>query len=191
MVEKQLIGFEGSLEVHSVDAVAMVMGLFSRRQKLEHRMLGTRTSLSTWSPPWFTAMKLPGSHQRWFCFQQCLGRSSSLWANAIDVRQMFQEWCLAQLLPVLGTRKSSKLPVCMERKNGWTGALTLWWDVWIHFIKFILNTNQNTHQKNWCSSQFKDKTWYLAFSPVPILCLWYPGDSIMESLPNLKLGSRL
>lgn len=37
MGEKQLKGFEGPLEVHCVAAVTMVMGLFSRRQKLEPR----------------------------------------------------------------------------------------------------------------------------------------------------------
>lgn len=46
MGKKQLKGFEGHLVVHYLDAVAMVIGLFFRRQKLEHRMLGTRVSLS-------------------------------------------------------------------------------------------------------------------------------------------------
>jgi len=35
--KKQLKGFEGHLEVHCAAAVTMVMGLFSRRQKLEPR----------------------------------------------------------------------------------------------------------------------------------------------------------
>lgn len=37
MGEKQPQGSEGHLEAHYVDAVTMVMGLFSRRQKLEPR----------------------------------------------------------------------------------------------------------------------------------------------------------
>lgn len=46
MGKKQLKGFEEYLVVHYVDEVAMEIGLFSRRQKLEQRMLGTRVSLS-------------------------------------------------------------------------------------------------------------------------------------------------
>lgn len=45
MGKKQLEGSEGHSVVHYMNVVAMVIGLFSRRQELEHRMLGTKDAI--------------------------------------------------------------------------------------------------------------------------------------------------
>lgn len=62
------------------------------------------------------AMKLPGSHQRPFCFQHYLGRISGLWAKALQVWQMFQEWSLPHCLP---SGKGSKVPVSVCENDAW------------------------------------------------------------------------
>lgn len=45
MGKKQLERSEGHSVVHYMNVVAMVIGLFSRRQELEHRMLGTKDAI--------------------------------------------------------------------------------------------------------------------------------------------------
>lgn len=48
--KRQLEGSEGHSVVQYMNVVAMVMCLFSRRQKLEHRMLGTKDAVVCTKP---------------------------------------------------------------------------------------------------------------------------------------------
>lgn len=45
MGKKRLEGSEGHSVVPYMNVVAMVIGLFSRRPELEHRMLGTKNAI--------------------------------------------------------------------------------------------------------------------------------------------------
>lgn len=50
MGKKQLEGSEGHSAVYYMNAVAMAIGLFYRRQELEHRTLGTKDAFVCMKP---------------------------------------------------------------------------------------------------------------------------------------------